>query len=224
MKVTEEDLRATGLWYRELFYLEPSEEQPLPFFSYTEIRTRNLPQGWTRVSPRWYPELVVKGWQDRLRMKIVQSAWTAPVIEDSLAKKKWMDQCLAGCSPWRLGDWVRPRTRKLMRMSRRELWKWVVLRKKPLRPGRLSSSADSRRGLFGRVAFSRGKGVLKPGAVNEREESLLSPSWADQEGMEVAGWVLPEDVDPVPGYLDNVYRMVRPPPALLNFPPEYAEC
>lgn len=195
MRVSEETLRDSGLWHRELFYLEQVVEPPLPPMSFSELRCNDLPHGWVKVSPHWYggdpggafvaggcmctqgeshppgcpcachgwlarrdrPYLrrtrrkqseIVRGWAFRLSLLMVRSAWTRSVIKDSEAEQKWMSQLDEGAVPWGMKHFGAFKGR-LLRMSRRQLWRWRCLR--------------GNRALFGRVRWSRGEGVWMPG-------------------------------------------------------------
>ncbi|QKI79903.1 RNA-dependent RNA polymerase [Erysiphe necator associated ourmia-like virus 73] len=149
--VGEGTLRDSGLWHRELFYLEHVEEPPLPMRSFAQIASNDTPRGWSRVSPRWYPREVLRGWEYTYSHKTVANAWTNDVVADSLAKERWMKECDWGCSPWGLSSFVNTRTRRLLRLSRKELWKYVCLRRNA--------------SVFGRVRFERGQGCVKPDVV-----------------------------------------------------------
>jgi hypothetical protein len=151
MKLSRDELQSSGLWYRELFYLEQVEEPPLPFGTFAQYRTNDVPKGWSRVSPHWYPESMVLGWAHRFSFETVRNAWTEPVINDSLAEKRWMDECDRGCSTWGLSSFVNPLMRRLTKLSRKGLWRWVCLRRNE--------------SVFGRVRFERGKGCVKKDAV-----------------------------------------------------------
>jgi hypothetical protein len=162
IKVGREVLEAVGLWHRELFYLEAVDEPPLPFGSFSQYRTNDLPTGWTRVSPRWYPSAVVDGWSRRFTHLTIANAWSRPVLSDSCAEKRWMAECDVGCSPWGLSSWVCPRMRKLLKLSRKQLWRYVCLRRN--------------HSVFGRCGFERGKGCVRPDVVdavsNVEEKSM----------------------------------------------------
>nr|WPR16789.1 MAG: RNA-dependent RNA polymerase [Lwood associated botourmia-like virus 3] len=148
MSVSEWDLKDCGLWHRELFYLEQVQEPPMPFWSFAAIKSNNLPTGWTRVSPYRHNAEVVRGWQFRLSHEITKLAWSQPVVTDSLAKKRWMDECDAGCSQWGLAGFATRRMCKLVKMTRRKIWRWICLR--------TNSS------VFGRCRFNKGQSVLAP--------------------------------------------------------------
>ncbi|QGY72544.1 RNA dependent RNA polymerase [Plasmopara viticola lesion associated ourmia-like virus 14] len=148
IKVSEGTLRATGLWHRELFYLEHSSEPALPTKSFAEIWSNDTPSGWTRVSPRWYPREVLRGWEYRYSHETVANAWKNDVNADPLAAERWMEWCDQGCSTWGLGSFVNTRMRKLLGLSRKELWRYVCIRRNE--------------SVFGRVRFERGKGCVRP--------------------------------------------------------------
>jgi len=151
MKVGEGTLRDSGLWNRELFYLEQAEERPLPSLSFAQMKTNDTPKGWSRVSRHWYPEQVLRGWEFRFSFETVRNAWLNPIVNDSDAEKRWMSECDSGCSPWGLSSFINTRMRTILRLSRKQLWKYVCLRR--------NSS------VFGRVKFERGVGCVKPDIV-----------------------------------------------------------
>lgn len=164
MKVGEGELRASGLWHREIYYLEQGSEPPLPTCSYAQIKSNDIPKGWTRVSPRWYSKSVLRGWRDRLLVETVKLAWTNPVMTDSAAKEEWMGKCMSGCSEWRVGRWMTVKCRKLIGLSRSAAWRYFSIREN--------------RSVFGRCQFSRGRGVLKPdsppGGLSHAFEDVVS--------------------------------------------------
>nr|QXN75330.1 MAG: RNA-dependent RNA polymerase [Grapevine-associated botourmia-like virus 1] len=159
IKVSEDVLRSSGFWNRELFYLEKEVEPPLPTFSFVQLRAGDIPKGWTKVSPHWYPPEVIRGKAFRFAMEVVNCAWSNPMISDSDAERKWMQKCDEGCSTWGLSGFVSRSMCRLLRMSRRQLWRYVCMR--------------GNRNVFGRVRFSRGKGVWMSGTAQqcENEES-----------------------------------------------------
>jgi hypothetical protein len=148
MKVSEAALRSSGLWSRELFYLEQVEERPLPSLSFSQIKCNDCPPGWKKVSPHWYPREVIKGWEFRHSHETVKRAWTGQVLSDSYAEQNWMRLLDEGCSPWGL-KYLGTFKRSMLRMSRRQFWRWRCVR--------------TNRSLFGRVSFSKGVGVWMPG-------------------------------------------------------------
>jgi hypothetical protein len=147
MNVRRVELESAGLWFRELFYLEQVQEPPLPFFSFSEMRGGAIPEGWTRVSPRFVEPEVVRGWKFRLAAEFVRGAWEKPVVSDRDAEKRWMSACDNGVSRWGVFTSKAPLAR-MLRLSRRDFWKFVYLRR------------DDR--VWGRRSFTIGKGVLKP--------------------------------------------------------------
>jgi len=169
MKVSEEVLRASGLWNRELFYLENEVEPPLPAISFSQLKCNNLPPGWTKVSPHWYNSEVVRGWKFRHVHEMVQRAWTDPVLTDSEAEVKWMQRLDEGVSPWGL-KYCGTFKVSLLRMSRRQFWRWRCIR--------------VNRSVFGRHRFSRGQGVWKPGTheCDNFGEDVDTASWLSRCG------------------------------------------
>jgi hypothetical protein len=86
---------------------------------------------------------------------MIDLAWRNPVLVDSEAEEKWRREALKGCSPWSLADFLSPRMRKMLRLSRAQAWRWFNLRRN-----------DS---VFGRVSFKRGTGVW----IDVRERASL---------------------------------------------------
>lgn len=216
MKVTEGELRDSGLWSRELYYLEQVVEPPLPIWSYSQIRSNDCPQGWSRVSPHWYPKEVVKGWRYRFFFETVRLAWTNPVVTDSAAKKKWMNECMGGCSAWGESR-LSALQRSLLGLSGRGAWRYLFIR--------------DRRDVFGRCSFSRGRGVVKPGldpseliinevvpAVDEEDDWVREPSDSPPAYSSLPLWgppgVLLDDVRVSSDFVGDVACDIRggPPP------------
>jgi hypothetical protein len=160
MKIGRESLQNCQLWFRELFYLEKIDEPNLPFFSYSEMKCNDLPVGWDRVSPNWFPDQVVRGWRFRLAHELVKSSWSSDVLTDSDAKKRWMEACYTGVEPYGVG-FVNAKRAKLLQISRRDLWRLVYFRRN-----------DS---VFGRCRFTRGKGVLRPHRPHDSKEDSILP-------------------------------------------------
>lgn len=199
IKVTEGELRGSGLWHRELFYLEQINELPLPIWSYSQIRSNDCPQGWSRVSAHWYPKQVVSGWRHRFFFEVVKLAWSNPVLSDSAAKERWMNECKSGCSEWGKSR-LSPLQRSLLGLSGRHAWRYLFIR--------------DNASVFGRSAFSRVKGIVKPGppcGLTIVEESHRSDDEED--------WIRePQDAPPDYGSV----RSWSPPDCLLG--PDSYEC
>jgi len=157
MKVGRESLHRTRLWAREIFYLEKVEEPPLPAFSFAQMRCNDLPKGWKRVSSHRFDKQVVAGWKYRLAFELVRSAWTSPLVTDSVAEQRWMDACDTGTDVYGVGL-VSRRMGKLMGLSRRDLWALVYIRRNE--------------NVFGRCRFTRGSGVLRPTGPDSPYKSL----------------------------------------------------
>lgn len=151
MKVSEGVLRASGLWKRELFYLEQVEERPIPAMSFSRLKCNDIPEGWRQVSPHWHPTEVVRGWEFRLGIEMYRNAWSRSVISDSEAEEKWMNKLDEGCSTWGLKGSRDSLLARMLKLSRRAFWRWRCTTGNP--------------SFFGRCLFSRGKGVWMPGTA-----------------------------------------------------------
>jgi hypothetical protein len=86
---------------------------------------------------------------------MVCNAWSRDVLTEPEAEERWRREALWGCSPWSLAEFLSPKMRRMMKLSRAAAWRWFNLRRNET--------------VFGRVSFSRGKGVWID--VRERERS-----------------------------------------------------
>lgn len=136
LAVGREVLHAVGLWNRELFYLEQVEEPPLP-----RLAAGELPPGWRQV-PRHLVPLDV-----RLRVEVEWSAecvwwaWVSAFDPSTLSSPERLTRIMSRCSPYGLGSLASTRVRSMLGLSRRELWRWVNLRRNE--------------SVFGRVRWNR---------------------------------------------------------------------
>jgi hypothetical protein len=138
LSVDEEIIKDTGLWYRELFYLEQVEERSLP-----TVKT-SLPQGWKQVGSSWLSRESIEEWKRRWSDACVYHAWTAPHNPSVLEEDNAMDKIRLGCLPYGLGSLIGPRVRRMLRMSRSQVWRWVNLRRNPSVFGRCSRNKGER--------------------------------------------------------------------------------
>ncbi|QGY72548.1 RNA dependent RNA polymerase [Plasmopara viticola lesion associated ourmia-like virus 18] len=148
LKVDEGVLRGTDLWHRELYYLEQDNELPLPSRSFSEVRCNDIPKSWTRVSPHWYPADQVKEWGRQFAAETIQNAWENDVLLAEDAEKEWWTAHDMGCSPYSLSGLGNRIMRSMLRLTKPQLWRWYTQRRN--------------KSVFGRVNFSRGKGVWRP--------------------------------------------------------------
>jgi len=151
----EEMLRSSGLWHRELFYLEQVKERDLP------VLEPGLPRGWRQVSSSWMSDEYISYWEGAWRTACVDHAWTAKPDFNEFSEDVKMARIREGVSPYGLGSLISTRTRRLIGswkrddsgrmvkvadvLPRSQAWKWVNLR--------------SNSSVFGRVKFSRGRRV-----------------------------------------------------------------
>ncbi|QKI79954.1 RNA-dependent RNA polymerase [Erysiphe necator associated ourmia-like virus 125] len=165
MRVGRESLTDAGLWFRELFYLEKWSEPDLPAFSFSQMKCKDIPQGWQRVSRYRYPASVVSGWEARLAFELVRSAWSSDVLSDSDAEERWWSACDTGTDRYGMG-FVTNRMAKLAGLSRRDLWKLVYFRRNE--------------SVFGRVRFTRGTGVLRP-EPSTSSDVTIQDTWGSRD-------------------------------------------
>jgi len=144
LAVGQEILRSTGLWYRELYYLEQAVEQPLPHFAKGE-----LPAGWRQVSKLWIPKDMLPSLQIRWSAECVSHAWTSTFDPSSFSSEEVLRRIWEGCIPYGLGSLIRSRVRRMLGMTRSEVWRWVNLRRNE--------------SVFGRVQARKGARVFVPG-------------------------------------------------------------
>jgi len=148
IRVTRQDLESCGLWFRELFYLEKWTEPPLPRVSFSEILCNDLPDGWSWASPNWVSPADAKEWRHLYAAETIANAWIRPVLKPSDAESIWWSHCDQGTEVYGFGYWVTSKFSKMLKLKRKDLWRWVYLRRNP--------------NVFGRVAFRRGKAVPRP--------------------------------------------------------------
>nr|WAK77875.1 MAG: RNA-dependent RNA polymerase [Botourmiaviridae sp.] len=167
MKVTEETLKSTGLWKRELYYLQDPVERPVPSFSFSQVKCNDLPKGWVKRSV--WRDLGGGGLGFRVKYEAdyvalcakvfavatADCAWENPVITDSEAREKWLRECDLGTKEWTLRGLVIPKVVRMMRLSRRALWQYVLDVERGSCPRR----------NWGIQQFKRGKGVWLPGTL-----------------------------------------------------------
>jgi hypothetical protein len=138
LAVDEELIKDTGLWYRELFYLEQVEERPLP------VVGTPLPPGWKQVSSSWMSSDMIEEWGRRWSDACVYHAWTANYNPKTVSDDVSMDKIRMGCLPYGLGTLISAKVRRMLKMSRSAVWKWVNLRRNPSVFGRVKRNLGSR--------------------------------------------------------------------------------
>ncbi|BCH36653.1 RNA-dependent RNA polymerase [Aspergillus pseudoviridinutans botourmiavirus 1] len=137
LAVDEGALRAAGLWYRELFYLEQVEEPLLP------VLDTPVPSGWRRVPCHWVPDQ--DRWERAWSDACVDHAWHGTFSSSDVDEDTKMQAIRGTLSPYGLGTLIGARVRRMLSMSRAAVWRWVNQRR--------NSS------LFGRVRRSKGRMV-----------------------------------------------------------------
>jgi hypothetical protein len=134
----ERVIRDSGLWFRELFYLEQVEEPLMPV-----LDNRVPVQGWKQVPISWVGPDRVKEWERRWSAACVYHAWFSSFSNSDFSEDTIMSKIRQGCSPYGLGSLISTRVRRMLHMSRSQVWRWVNLRRNP--------------SVFGRVRGSRSK-------------------------------------------------------------------
>jgi len=139
LAVDEGNLRESNLWDRELFYLEQSEERPLP------VVEAGLPTGWKQVGSSWMDSSTIQEWNRKWSAACVDFAWLHQPLPSELSVDHRISLIRAGCSPYGLGTLIGSKVRRMLGLSRAKAWKWVYTRRNPA--------------VFGRVKRKRGAGV-----------------------------------------------------------------
>jgi len=132
-------LKACHLWHRELFYLEQVKEPTLPCVE------AGLPRGWKQVSAAWMSREAVLRWERLWASECVDFAWVHQPSLDESSEDTKMRKIREGVPPYGLGNLIAPRVRRILRMTRSQVWRWVNQRR--------NSS------VFGRVRPSQGRRV-----------------------------------------------------------------
>jgi len=141
LAVDREMLHASGMWHRELFYLEQAVERPLPYVSSDTV----IPSGWVQVSNSWLsPESVIE-WKRRWADECVEHAWHGNFSPCDVSEDTLLGRIREGQSPYGLGTLMSRKVRGMLRMSRSAAWRWVNLRRNE--------------SVFGRVRWKKGGGV-----------------------------------------------------------------
>jgi hypothetical protein len=131
-------LHDLGLWHRELYYLEQVVERPVPSLSKGEI-----PEGWRQLPLHLVPDR--EYWQSEWSWACVEHAWVADLDNEEFSEASQMRSLIEGCPPYGLGSLIGLKVRRMLKMSRSQVWKWVFRRQNE--------------SVFGRVMRDRGKGV-----------------------------------------------------------------
>jgi hypothetical protein len=123
LDLDEGDLRSIGLWNRELFYLEQDREVPLP-----RMASGGVPKGFVKVSAhRVSPEMVKEG-EDRFNSALLHYNWNEPYDREEYSEDQAFRMIREGCSPYGINHFNVKVIRKMLRLTRSQLWKWVYLR------------------------------------------------------------------------------------------------
>jgi hypothetical protein len=123
--VDREMLHSVGLWHRELFYLEQDQEPALPLFV-----KGGVPDGFVQVSSnRVSPDMVVEG-RNRFNRAQYVRAWDEFYYREEYDEDAMFRAIREGCSPYGINHFRGlARIRRMLRLSRRQLWIWVYIRK-----------------------------------------------------------------------------------------------
>lgn len=141
LAVDREMLHITGMWHRELFYLEQVVEKPLPFISSNTV----IPVGWVQISANWLPLEDIKEWQRKWSDACVEWSWHGSFSPCDVSEDTLIALIRRGCSPYGLGTLMSAKVRGMLRLSRNKAWRWVNQRRNE--------------SVFGRVRWKRGRGV-----------------------------------------------------------------
>nr|WAK77818.1 MAG: RNA-dependent RNA polymerase [Botourmiaviridae sp.] len=133
-------LHSLGLWHRELYYLEQVVEKPVP-----QMLKGAIPSGWRCFSEHIVPVEDRQYWSQEWSWACVEHAWVADFDRAEFTEVEKMRQMTDGCPPYGLGSLIGPKVRRMLKMTRSKIWKWVYRRQNE--------------SVFGRVQRSRGKGV-----------------------------------------------------------------
>jgi hypothetical protein len=141
LSVDREMLHSLGMWHRELFYLEQPVERPLPV-----LVSGGVPEGFVQVqASKIGPDLARQG-EDRFKSALLHLAWTEPYDPKNFNDDAIFRRIREGASPYGINHFKGiGKVRRMLRCSRRTLWKWVYLR--------------CNESLFGRERSQRGKCV-----------------------------------------------------------------
>jgi hypothetical protein len=148
LAVTRKMLHDLGMWHRELYYLEQVVERKVPPLKKTE-----LPAGWIQLPRNVMSQEDIDFWQSEWSWACTEYAWTGDFRPQGMkdpdnyrvVNSFGASGIIDGCPPYGLGSLIGPRVRKMLKMSRSQIWRWVFKRQNE--------------GVFGRVHWGRGKGV-----------------------------------------------------------------
>lgn len=120
-----EMLHCLGMWHRELFYLEPVIERPLP-----SLVKGGVPDGYVQVNKSWLsPEMLTEA-TTRFYSALTSFAWTEPYDPKTQDDDALFAAIREGCSPYGINHFTRLHVvRRMLRLTRREMWQWVYIRR-----------------------------------------------------------------------------------------------
>jgi len=124
MAAVEQEVRDSGLWHRELYYLEQVEEPLIP-----SLDGRVPVQGWRQVPKAWLAKESHKSWEQLWAAACVYHAWFSDFTLSSFSEDTKMSKIREGVPPYGLGSLISSRVRVMLRMTRSQIWKWVNLRR-----------------------------------------------------------------------------------------------
>jgi len=140
MLVDRKLLHDVGLWHRELYYLGQITERPIP-----PLAAGELPDGWIMVGKSLIPDGDIEWWEREWQWSCTEHAWLSNFQLSELCEASKYQRIIEGCPPYGLGSLIGSRVRKMLKMTRSKVWKWVY------------SRADE--SVFGRLHRDRGSGV-----------------------------------------------------------------
>jgi hypothetical protein len=140
LSVDQGILRSQGLWHRELFYLEQAVEPPLPC-----LVKGGVPDGFVQVSKHHIPPDTVREQEALFQERLVSWAWSEPFDPDRYDDDSVLQRIREGCSPYGLAGLNTRIPRRMLKLSRKDMWHWIYSR--------------TNTSVFGRVGFSKEKRV-----------------------------------------------------------------
>jgi len=124
MDLDQEMLRSLGLWHRELYYLEQVVERPLP-----SLVKGGVPDGFVQVSRHRISSSDASEGKSRFQAALISYAWNEPYDPSAFTEDQLFRAIREGCSPYGINHFGRLQiVRRMLRLSRRQMWQWVFIR------------------------------------------------------------------------------------------------
>jgi hypothetical protein len=97
------------------------------------------------LSENWVPKDDRNFWDREWQWACTEHAWLADFQLSEVSSQAVFLQIIEGCPSYGLGSLMAPRVRKMLKMTRSQVWKWIYKR--------------ANESVFGRIQRDRGKGV-----------------------------------------------------------------